>query len=78
MSTAVGKVYLVGAGPGDPDLITVKGRRLIESCDALVQGVLEQHGGIDVLVNNAGRSIRRSVDTDSASSRRLSIRIPST
>ena len=25
-------VYFIGAGPGDPDLITVKGRRLIESC----------------------------------------------
>ena len=26
------KVWFVGAGPGDPDLITVKGRRIIESC----------------------------------------------
>ncbi|WP_350335973.1 precorrin-4 C(11)-methyltransferase [Coralliovum pocilloporae] len=25
-------VHFIGAGPGDPDLITVKGRRLIESC----------------------------------------------
>lgn len=25
-------VYFIGAGPGDPDLITVKGKRLIENC----------------------------------------------
>ncbi|HEV3122414.1 MAG TPA: SAM-dependent methyltransferase, partial [Isosphaeraceae bacterium] len=27
-----GRVYFIGAGPGDPDLITVRGRGLIERC----------------------------------------------
>ena len=35
-----GTVYLVGAGPGDADLITVRGRSLIEECDVLVMDQL--------------------------------------
>jgi NAD(P)-dependent dehydrogenase (short-subunit alcohol dehydrogenase family) len=33
----------------------------LDDIDRLAQEVLEEHGGIDVLINNAGRSIRRSV-----------------
>jgi len=34
--THPGRVFLVGAGPGDPDLITVRGQQLLATCDALV------------------------------------------
>jgi Precorrin-4 methylase len=30
------KIWFIGAGPGDPDLITVKGRRLLDSADILI------------------------------------------
>jgi NAD(P)-dependent dehydrogenase (short-subunit alcohol dehydrogenase family) len=33
-----------------------------ESVDALVSEVLERHGHVDVIVNNAGKSIRRSIE----------------
>ena len=32
----MGKVYLVGAGPGDPELITVKGLNQLKTCDCVV------------------------------------------
>jgi precorrin-4/cobalt-precorrin-4 C11-methyltransferase len=30
------KVYIIGAGPGDPDLITVKGRNILQQSDVII------------------------------------------
>jgi uroporphyrinogen III methyltransferase/synthase len=46
------KVFLVGAGPGDPDLLTVKGRRILESADV----VLYDHLAPDALLDLAPRA----------------------
>ena len=51
MKKAGGKVFAYTADLAD-----------MADCDRLVKTVLDEHGHVDILINNAGRSIRRSIE----------------
>ena len=60
VNTVLGKVHLVGAGPGDPQLLTVKAHRLIERAavilhDDLVPAAILAVAGLQAEVANVGK-----------------------
>ncbi|PJZ71164.1 uroporphyrinogen-III C-methyltransferase [Leptospira perolatii] len=48
-----GKVYLVGAGPGNPDLLTVRGLRILQSAEVILYDALLDPGFLELFPENA-------------------------
>lgn len=68
MTVRPGTVYLVGAGPGDPGLITVRGMELLQHADTvlydrLVDERLLRHARLDAEVEYVGKWPRRESNT---------------
>ncbi|WP_159882759.1 precorrin-4 C(11)-methyltransferase [Paenibacillus puerhi] len=63
------KIYMIGAGPGDPDLITVKGLKLLQEADVVLytdslvnpELIAKAKPGAEVMLS-AGMSLEEMVD----------------
>lgn len=63
------KVYFIGAGPGDPELITVKGQRLIKEADIIIYAgslvpreVIDCHKDGAEIYNSASMTLEEVTD----------------
>lgn len=51
----LGRIFLVGAGPGDPELLTLKAARLLAAADVVVHDRLVGEGVLDLIRPDARR-----------------------
>ena len=63
------KVYFIGAGPGDPELITIKGQRIVKEADVIIYAgslvpkeVIDCHKDGAKIYNSASMSLDEVID----------------
>ena len=73
----IGKVYLVGAGPGDPELLTVKALRVLEQADLVLHDDLVPDSILGLvqpgatIVNVGKRCGKKSVNQEEINARMI-------
>ncbi|GAB3040108.1 uroporphyrinogen-III C-methyltransferase [Natronobiforma cellulositropha] len=71
----VGTVYLVGSGPGDPDLLTVKAARLLETCDVVLHDKLPGPEIIDSLPDERSEDVGKRAGGERTSQAEINERL---
>ena len=62
--TYAGNLHNLDSLQGDPRHVFVQADIAdMADCDRFVQLLIDNHGGVDFLINNAGRSIRRAIES---------------
>ncbi len=67
--TLAAKVYIIGAGPGDPELITVKGLRILKQADVVIytdslvqEALIEMASGAAEVIKSSGLVLDEMVE----------------
>jgi uroporphyrin-III C-methyltransferase/precorrin-2 dehydrogenase/sirohydrochlorin ferrochelatase/uroporphyrin-III C-methyltransferase len=80
-SKKIGKVILAGAGPGDPDLITVKAARILGSADVVLtdrlvsKEILDRYVASSAEIIEVGKQCRRGISTPQETINELMVRL---
>ncbi|MCU4741252.1 uroporphyrinogen-III C-methyltransferase [Natronoglomus mannanivorans] len=73
--TATGTVYLVGSGPGDPDLLTVKAARLLEDADIVLHDKLPGPEIIEQLPDDRSEDVGKRAGGERTSQKEINERL---